>query len=66
MGWYEVYQLLVSSEQQLLTAQPQPSSSFIGKDGGASAKNAKNSDLWPKKSIVWKLSGFFFPKYHKY
>ena len=29
MGWYEVYQLLFSYEQQLLTARPQPSSCFI-------------------------------------
>ena len=66
LGWYEVYQLLVSSEQQLLTVQPQPSSSFIDKDKGAPAKNANNPDLWPKKLIDWKLPGFFFPKYHKY
>ena len=61
MGWYEVYQLLVSSEQQLLTAQPQPSSSFIDKDGGAPAKNANNSDLWPKKVLFGNCLCFSFP-----
>ena len=62
MGWYEVYQLLVSSEQQLLTAQPQPSSCFIPYDGGAPAKNANNPELWREKSILWKFPGLFIPK----
>ena len=47
----KVYQLLVSSEQQLLTAHPHPGSCFIPKDQRvpADAKNANNPGLWRRK-----------------
>ena len=47
-----IYQLLVSSEQQLLTVHPHPGSCFIPtKDQRipADAKNANNPGLWRRK-----------------